>query len=237
MLINNSSPKFKFQVYRNEETVYFLFTEILRELAKKQDVIFIGLSGWNSVKGFYKLFNQNFVFLSRELKSKLRFVLLDERRVSSLSKDSNYKLIQESFFHEFVLTWDFKEYQLIKPSFDWNYGFFQIDIALFWIWEDWHIASIFPKLEESFVESNCYINIKNAPKLPKERITIPVNKIKEIPYTFVFYTWENKQEIFRKISSIKEDYKDIEKDFPVLLLTGEEKTCIFVNDFKEINSF
>ncbi len=69
----------------------------------------------------------------------------------------------------------------------------QIDIALFGVGPDGHIASLFPHHPLLHSLEHGYLEITDSPKLPAHRITVSPMMIRSIPYVFVaFMQWKEK---------------------------------------------
>lgn len=211
------------------------FNKSLEKLKNKECIV-IWLSWWNSLKEFYKELKINFYKIDLSIKDKIYFCLLDERIVSFDNDLSNTKLVKELFINELIEKWDLKVDQFLIPNFSENnfaQNYFDlvknIDIALTWVWEDWHICSLFPNNDILNKENISYIEIKDSPKEPKERITISKNMIKNIYYNFIFFIWETKKRALEDFFNPQIDYRNC----PAKLVL-ESKNTILISD---INSF
>lgn len=61
-----------------------------------------------------------------------------------------------------------------------------IDIGIFGLGPDGHIASLFPGHPALDVQTEGYIRIHEAPKLPPERISLTALSVEDIPHTCLF---------------------------------------------------
>lgn len=172
------------------------------ESCKSQDKIIVWLSGGTSLELFYDILESVLSFTESSLVNKLIFIYLDERNVSFDSGESNYKLTQDLFLWNLVKMWRLKSEQIKILTSD-NYknyldNYNKIDIALFWVGEDWHIASLFPSLSNEWDYTNNYTKISNSPKLPCERFTITPKGLEKIDLSFLFFIWEKKRWVYKK---------------------------------------
>lgn len=170
---------------------------------KKQEKIIIWLSWWSSLTIFYNDFENIFNEIKPESREKIYFALLDERVVDFSDDDSNYKQLKNQFLDNLINKWYIKQNQIILPDFkkeNYETDYFNkvktIDIWLLWVWTDWHTCSLFPNHELLKDNTYWYLNIKDSPKPPKERITISVPMLIETKLAFAFFMWENKKEAF-----------------------------------------
>lgn len=212
-IINNSKD-----ILKKEFFVKFL--ESLKKL-KNNDRIVIWLSWGNSLKIFYEEIKNNFWLIDENLREKIYFCFLDERVVSFEDDNSNYKLCKNLFLDSLIENGLLKKENILLPDFildNYQLDYFQkvkkIDIWLFWVWEDGHICSLFPK--HILLEDNTYtyLKIKNSPKPPLKRITISKSMLKDINYSFVFFMWVWKIKALNNFLDESIDYKD----YPVKLI-------------------
>ena len=191
---------------------------------KNSEYIYIWLSGWNSLIEFYKIIWYNFEKIEKQIRDKFIFFYLDERKVSFNSFDSNYFLTLNIFLQDLIDKKLIDKNQILIPKFDWSYWLKikSLDFSFFWVWEDWHIASIFPNHTESWIEQLGFIDIKNSPKLPKERISISKTLIHHIKFPYLFFIWNNKNLIY---NSFLNETNEI--NLPAVLLKKNNKLIVF----------
>jgi 6-phosphogluconolactonase/glucosamine-6-phosphate isomerase/deaminase len=201
---------------QNHETLkkefFLFFLDNLNSLRDAKKIV-IWLSWWNSLNIFYDELKNNFWKLNKTIREKIIFCFLDERIVQFTSDDSNYKNLKDTFLWELLEKWYILEEQILLPDFsleDYADDYFKkvkkIDIALFWVWEDWHIASLFPKHELLWDESLSYLTIHDSPKPPDNRITISKSMFYQIRHSFVFFMWESKKQAMLDFLDYEVDY-------------------------------
>lgn len=183
----------------------YIFDELVNSLEKmwEKDYINIWLSWWNSILSFYKHLEENSHLIDKSIWEKINFGFVDERIVTFDDNYSNYWFLKGIFLDKLVEKKLIKDSQIKKIyinskniSKDYTKSFPFIDIWLFWVGEDWHIASIFPKHQILKDKSNSYLQINDSPKLPKNRITISPLYLQSINTCFVFFIWEKKLKAF-----------------------------------------
>lgn len=178
------------------------FKCILLKLLKriKSNKIIIWLSWWTSVNTFYLQFKDIFLSIDKEKLNKIRFVFVDERIVDLDDKESNYYNLKKLIFDDLIKENIISENQILIPSFDWTYGedIKKIDIWLFWIGEDWHVASIFPwQINFNIKYKKNFIFVNNSPKPPKDRISLNIRFLKtKVRNPFLFFIWNKKNQIY-----------------------------------------
>lgn len=214
---------------------YDKFYKCIDEL-KNQDNIFIWLSWWTSLNNFYDWLIRLFENLDKKINEKIVFFLLDERFVPLEDDESNYKSIYNIFFSKLFKKNILTSKQVIKfdissgDNID-NYSnkIKKIDIALFWVWDDWHIASLFPNHKLLLNEEKKYLEIYDSPKNPPHRISISKNMISSIIYSFVFFMWEKKKSALINFYNPEINYISS----PVNLIK-KNKNYFLVSDIREI---
>lgn len=232
MIIKNGMHKIKI----NDFSINFI--EAIKSLNTKEK-IFIWLSWGTSINSFYEGLINVFEVLDKNICKKIFFCLLDERFVSINHEDSNYKSIYNLFFSKLLDKKLINSNQIIKFDIDnndtvknYSQKIPKIDIALFWVWPDWHIASLFPNHKLLLSEENNYIEIFDSPKPPTHRITISKNMINNINYSFVFFMWEKKKDAFNAFLNENLNYLDL----PVKLVKNSKNYFIItdINNFHHI---
>jgi 6-phosphogluconolactonase len=198
-----------------------------------QEKVMIGLSWWSSLNNFFQDLSEILGALSEQQRNKIHFCFLDERLVALTHDDSNYKWVFHKFFAHLIeenilkssqiLTINLMSNNISKEYFD---RIWSIDIALFWVWEDGHIASLFPHhplLENTHL---WYAPIFDSPKPPSQRITILPEEIKKIHVNYVFFIGEKKKWVYEAFMSEKNDRETL----PVNILKNTQK-CFVVSQF------
>lgn len=194
------------------ELFFERFLRALEKLSSQED-IFVGLSGGSSLDIFYAYIQSHFRNIPESIRTKIRFAFLDERIVSVDHPDSNEWQLRKKFLGTLVEEGSIGEGQIIsmfpscwdtkRPGI-WNSGSFlpsgwqeltesyssivpRIDIALFGVWPDGHIASLF--LHHPLLTSveRWYLEITDSPKPPAHRITVSPMMIREISYPFIAF--------------------------------------------------
>ncbi len=171
----------------------------IREILARKDVVTIGLPGGHSLDGWYTS-----MLVDREAwkgigATRLRWCLVDERCVGADSWDRNDVYVWEIFLkplgcmpEQFLCLW-----MPEVNALDYSEIISTPDIAIFWLWSDGHIASLFPGDPVLSVQTEGYIYIHDAPKIPSERISLTPLSIQKIPHTALFVVWEEKKQAFQ----------------------------------------
>lgn len=173
----------------------------LHTLLEEKDIVKIALPGWHSLDNWYVSMlwdgeNWRKIGLSR-----LRWCLVDERCVSIESPDRNDSYIWEAFLQPLgvekrhVLCLWMEEINALEYT--------EIvgvpDMAIFWLWPDGHIASLFPHHPALLAQTEGYIHISDAPKMPPKRITLTVPTLQKIRYAALFVVGSEKQDAFENL--------------------------------------
>ena len=138
---------------------------------------------------------REFPKIPRYARTKARFALLDERKVPSDHPDSNFRQLSEKAFSPLLSAGAIGEHQILPPPrldvaspAQWYFGDVgNIDIALFGVGEDGHVASLFPKHPALEIPGVRYLDVEDSPKPPPSRISVSLDLVKEIPDPFVFF--------------------------------------------------
>ncbi|MDD2745647.1 MAG: 6-phosphogluconolactonase [Candidatus Gracilibacteria bacterium] len=184
-------------------TAYQEFLRILEGLGKTQDTVTIGLSGGSSLLAFYRVFGEKFGRIDGALRPKIRFAFLDERLVPLDHADSNYRLLYEVLFERLLVDGLIASEQIYavkteleNPELEYFSRVPHIDIGLFGVGPDGHIASLFPQHMGLQNTSKGYIEIGDSPKPPSHRISVSKNFVQSIPIVFLFFMGEAKREVY-----------------------------------------
>jgi len=140
--------------------------------------------------------------------------MFDERLVPLEHKKSNFRIIKEKFsdiilqenLHPFIFNKNKNQYGLNEYNVDMkDYGG-ECDIIIVSSGEDGHIGSLFPNHPSVFDNSGCFINVKNSPKPPPNRITMSKNMILRTKIGYLFIIGDNKKEAYKKFLDDSVDY-------------------------------
>lgn len=178
------------------------FLERLHPFRNRKDII-IGLSGGTSLLFFYEALRDFFPVLDPDLRKRIRFVFLDERIVPLDHPDSNYRFLSEILFAPLLREGFLSEEQILPirtdvadPAQEYSLRVSRIDIGLFGVGPDGHIASLFPDHSGLRDESAGYVVVHDAPKPPSDRISVSIPYLRKIPSVFVFFMGEGKRQTY-----------------------------------------
>ncbi len=207
---------------------------IALESCSHQKSVFIGLSGGRSFDIFYEVLALNFPLLDAILREKIRFAFLDERIVPRGHRDSNEWQLRVKFLTGLLENGCLQEQQILSvdtsgthPQVDYSSRVPRIDIGLFGVGSDGHIASLFPSHPLLCSESDSYLEILDSPKSPAHRITISPAMIRDMEYTFIAFMWGKERSLENFL-----DKKMFHSDCPAKLLrhSGE---LVVLTDIKK----
>jgi 6-phosphogluconolactonase len=146
--------------------------------------------------------------------------LLDERVVSVDHVDSNEGQLRAKFLDKLIEEGNIRESQFIsidmsRTNISESYSQIvpRIDIALFGVGPDGHIASLFPHHPLLDSLETGYLEIIDAPKPPAHRITVSPDMIRGISHVFVVFM-RGKEEVYARFF----DESISIRDCPVRLL-------------------
>jgi 6-phosphogluconolactonase len=166
---------------------------------------FLLVSGGSTPKALYEKLNKSGLDWS-----KITVSLVDERFVDNTSAFSNEKLVRESLLANmsemnFIpMVFDYsnesKNLELATKAFE---KLNRLDVVILGMGDDGHTASIFPNDYESerTLETSDKLCITKAPNSPKNRITCSAEFLKSANKTYLFFTGENKLNVFREAKS------------------------------------
>ncbi|MEK6957579.1 MAG: 6-phosphogluconolactonase [archaeon] len=180
---------------------------ILKDVSSAKKQFSISIPGGNSVKGVLeelaaKKANWNHV----------NVFMADERVVPLNDNESNYKQANEIFFskangihaHAFIAHEGIDDYN--KKFLAITKG--KLDLLVLGVGEDGHIASLFPNSMEPGEKGEGYVMVKDAPKPPKERISLSVGAIKNAEKTILLFASESKKPAFENFMNAKVKQND-----------------------------
>lgn len=191
------------------------------------------LTGGKTAQLIYKELNK---ILSKKIISKFCYYFGDERCVPKNDKESNYALAETSLFSGIDITEICIHPMFIMPNIKYEecadrYSKIipdEVDIALFSLGGDGHIASIFPcspliMSGDSFLSKVEYVK---SPIHPIDRLTISPRYIKKLNNIFIFVYGKDKTAIFEELA----DDSDNVIQYPARLLKNGNwlvtKECI-----------
>jgi 6-phosphogluconolactonase len=195
------------------------FFETISSLQSTQETVTIGLPGGSSLDGWYaelvsELSTKYWVPSTSwiDLK-KVRFCMVDERCVSIESPDRNDAHVWKTFLEPLCEKGILKPEQFIRPgeivdALEYTEHVWTIDIGIFGLGPDGHIASLFPQHPALDVQTEGYIRIHEAPKQPPERISLTALSVEDIPHTCLFAVGEQKKEALANFLDENTDYTD-----------------------------
>ncbi len=170
------------------------------------------------------------------IRQKIRFVFLDERLVATDHPDSNFCLLNETFFQPLLHAGLIFPRQiqpvatgLASPETEYSKRVPRIDIGLFGVGPDGHIASLFPNHPGLRMAGDGYVRIGDSPKPPADRISVSAGMARAIIFPFAFFIGEAKRGAFDRSQDLNIPYDSC----PVKLLFGNEN-CQVVSDLVQL---
>lgn len=141
--------------HRNPQTLaqaaFDRFSEAVERFASENETVTVGLSGGTSLLGFYRELVDAFSEIPESYRKKLRFVLLDERMVPANDPESNFRLLSETVFEPLAAKGLLVPEQVVPVPLgsgdvadEYSQLVHGIDIGLFGVGPDGHVASLFP---------------------------------------------------------------------------------------------
>lgn len=216
------------------EAIQVLFHAV-QTIGEKQQTVTIGLSGGTSLLLFYRALIELFSAMEIVLRKKIRFAFLDERLVSLTHPDSNYRLLSEVLFapllEKDLLT--IEQILVVRTDIDdsaieYSFQVPNIDIGLFGVGPDGHIASLFPNHIGLQDTSDGYILVHDSPKPPSNRISVSIPYLKKIPSVFLFFIGEGKRDAYENFLDVNVS----KAECPAKYLLGCEENVV-VTDLKK----
>jgi 6-phosphogluconolactonase len=175
------------------------------------------LPGGRSAELLYSAWNQLPEF---RLLSGVNIYFCDERCVPKDDAQSNYQLALSTLFHSLIPD-GYRIFRIEAEDLDIKKAALRyaellpstIDIAIFGVGEDGHIASIFPE-NRSIHESNKLVIPTIGPKAPFQRISITPLFFKKIKKIFILANGASKSKVLKQ--ALEEPYNAY--DYPVRLI-------------------
>lgn len=181
-------------------TDWFRSNILTRQL--EDDEICVGVSWGTSLDGWYRYVLEHTEIWEGIDTEKLRFGLVDERCVPEGDKERNDVHVLSAFLSHLICENIIEKDQCIFPNswadyLDYNERMRPFDFAIFWIGVDGHIASLFPRHEVLQSDIIWFIQIVDAPKEPKNRISLSPKSIRKIPHMCYFFVWNTKKDAYK----------------------------------------
>ncbi len=184
-------------------TVANLIKNAINEINKNE--VLLGLPGGRSIGPVLEKLKKEKIDWE-----KIHIFLIDERRCPINNKESNFRLIKESLdgavkkenLHPFIIgSLDIKNYEEELKEFGRSY-----DISVLSSGEDGHIASLYPNHPSIMDESRYFIDVKNSPKPPPNRISISKNMLLRSKIGILMFFGESKINAYKNFLDSKIDY-------------------------------
>lgn len=209
-----------------------LITKKIHEYLKTQKHVILGIPGGRSIFGILELLkHQNIPW------KKVQIFMVDERLVSLDDQNSNYKKANDLFIEYLV-----KQHKILKQNLH-PYIYFNLpieqglnayknelreishsfDIILLSSGEDGHVASLFPNHNSIRDQAEFFINVKNAPKLPKERISVSKKLLLKSRTAILLFFDESKKQAFKNF----QDKNLSIQDCPAKLVNSIKNSYVF----------
>lgn len=137
--------------------------------------------------------------------SKVEIFMIDERVVPIDNKDSNYQQAHDLFLkrvkakaHPFILEKGVEQYnrEFLRAGA-------HFDIIVLGVGEEGHIAALFPGHSALEVRGKKFILINDSPKLPKERVTVSPDIIKDADFIILLFAGKEKKNAYEQFSNPK----------------------------------
>jgi 6-phosphogluconolactonase len=189
----------------------------IKAILLEKGICNIFLSGGRSAESLYSAWNQLPEF---RLLSGVYIYFCDERCVPKHDSQSNYQLAFSTLFHSLIPN-GYRVFRIETEDPDIEAAALKyadllpstIDLAIFGVGEDGHIASIFP-LNPSIHESSKLALPVISPKAPFQRISITPLAIKKIDKIFILVNGASKSMVLKQ--AVEDPYNTYE--YPVRLL-------------------
>lgn len=176
------------------------FRTILATVSETRESVTVGLSGGTSLLEFYREFVSSFSTIPEPARKKIRFALLDERMVPVTDSERNFRMLSRGIFEPLLASGLLARSQILPVPLsegDIAGAYSQlvpsIEIGLFGVGPDGHVASLFPNHPALDAEGIGYVSVKDSPKPPASRIGISSGMAKSVPNAFLFFIGESKR--------------------------------------------
>ena len=189
----------------DDETIYEKTASVIKKTIEttllKKNIAVIGLPGGRSISMVLKFLKKYDIIWEQ-----VHVFLVDERLVKTDDIDSNFRLIKQALsdviptinLHPFIfdahkLNLSIKQYENEIKKYGGRY-----DIVVVSSGEDGHIASLFPNHPSIFNNDEYYILVENAPKPPKQRMSISKKFLLKSDTGVLLFIDETKKEAYKR---------------------------------------
>ena len=182
-----------------------LIKDLILEISKIKEHVVIGFVGGRSVLPLLEYLQDEPVNWE-----KVHVFMIDERLVPITHDLSNFKLINQGFssflpsenmhpfiFQENKLDFGIKEYEKEIMKYGGSY-----DIVVLSSGEDGHIGSLFPNHPSIYDESEFYVLVKDAPKMPRMRMSVSKNFLLKSSIGILLFNGETKKKAYKNFLDI-----------------------------------
>jgi len=214
-----------------------LFTEAVSRIQKaiessSNDRVTISLCGGSSIVGLIQHWLKSSSFPLAYWK-RLDFFMVDERRVPLDSPESNFKLLNDSFFsvlladgrigknqiHAYDASLENAEEVYSDELRKFNSAF---EISILGSGEDGHVAGIFPNREFPEMKDTFFLRFDDSPKPPKERMTAHPSLVSASQLCILMFLGDGKREAFNRFT---DDAISL-SDCPAKLVTSAKDSLV-----------
>lgn len=172
----------------------------------------IGLCGGRSVS---HITDSIFAHISNHSSSKFNtatYFTIDERLVDLESADSNFKLLNESFFQKLhsasILPFSYEQEEESLRQYTSLLNTYQnIDLCVLSVGEDGHIAGLFPNL--AWNDDSAFFTFNNSPKPPAQRMSASPKTIQLSKHIILLFIGEAKKEAFQRFMRAEESIQSL----------------------------
>ncbi|MCR4368749.1 MAG: 6-phosphogluconolactonase [archaeon] len=190
----------------------------------------IAFPGGSSVKGMLQILGEQ-----KPSWPHVNAVMADERLVSKNDPQSNFSQANKLFFSK-AKAIHVHPFEKGDSLADYNKKFFSVtrgklDLAILGVGEDGHIASLFPGAEALQDASEGFIEIKNAPKMPRERISLSPKSIAQSKDVLLLFASESKRSAYNNFC----DKSVSQNDCPAKIVLGAKSVSI-MTVFGDLNA-
>jgi 6-phosphogluconolactonase len=209
-----------------------LISKKIRELLKSQNKVVLGIPGGNSVSGIFRnLLKQKINW------KKVHVFMVDERLVSTGSKESNFGLAKKTFLdylsenyilpkenlHPYIYLDVGIDNGLIAYKTELREISHRLDVVLLSTGEDGHVASLFPNHASIKKGAEFFIGVLDSPKVPKKRISASRKLLQKSQTALLLFFGKSKEKAYSNFLDSKMGVNDC----PAKLVNGVEDSWVF----------
>ncbi|MBW2998164.1 6-phosphogluconolactonase [Candidatus Woesearchaeota archaeon] len=212
----------------NTEELFVYITDLIEDsinsILKSKDYVVIAFPGGRSAKKIYENLRNKKIDWSR-----VHIFLIDERKVSLDSEESNFKILNDELLKNIKIpSENVHPYNYDEETANYTEELFQLgglDITVLSAGEDGHIASLFPEHPSIFNEEEGFIDVDDSPKLPKERISASASLILESDLCILLFIGEDKRKALKTFLRGRESTEE----FPATLVHSISNSYLFTD--------